>query len=253
MTTRQGRNGRNITTMRRRNGSEIITETGPDGRLIRRYRRGPGGREYVLIDNRRTWRKWAAIGAGVGLAGLLVSIDRPRYRGPRDSYIVEYDDASYDDVYEALEAPPVERLERGYTLDEVLATPNLREYMRRIDLDSLSFDSGSWDVSPDQFDRLERVARAINRLVEKNPDEIVLIEGHTDAVGDEVDNLSLSDRRAEEVANILTQEFDVPPENLVTQGYGEAYLKVKTEEPNRTNRRVAVRRITPLVAPVASR
>ena len=32
---------------------------------------------------------------------------------------------------------------------------------------------------------------------------------------------------------------------------GEQYLKVETEEPERENRRVAVRRITPLVAPAA--
>jgi outer membrane protein OmpA-like peptidoglycan-associated protein len=40
----------------------------------------------------------------------------------------------------------------------------------------------------------------------------------------------------------------VPPENLTTQGYGEQYLKVPTEGPSRENRRVAVRRITPLLA-----
>jgi outer membrane protein OmpA-like peptidoglycan-associated protein len=34
----------------------------------------------------------------------------------------------------------------------------------------------------------------------------------------------------------------------VTQGYGEDYLKVNTEQPERLNRRVAVRRITPLLA-----
>ncbi|TIU17169.1 MAG: OmpA family protein, partial [Mesorhizobium sp.] len=46
--------------------------------------------------------------------------------------------------------------------------------------------------------------------------------------------------------------FGIPPENLTTQGYGEEYLKVDTSAPNRENRRVAIRRITSLVAPVAS-
>ena len=32
-----------------------------------------------------------------------------------------------------------------------------------------------------------------------------------------------------------------------TQGYGEQYLKVQTQEPSRENRRVAVRRVTPLI------
>jgi outer membrane protein OmpA-like peptidoglycan-associated protein len=35
------------------------------------------------------------------------------------------------------------------------------------------------------------------------------IEGHTDAVGSEVDNLSLSDRRAESVALVFSQQFGV--------------------------------------------
>jgi outer membrane protein OmpA-like peptidoglycan-associated protein len=45
----------------------------------------------------------------------------------------------------------------------------------------------------------------------------------------------------------LSQNFDIPPENLVTEGYGEQYLKVETEEPERANRRVTVRRLTPLL------
>ena len=80
-----------------------------------------------------------------------------------------------------------------------------------------------------------------------NPREVFLIEGFTDAVGSDVDNLSLSDRRAESVAIALTQHFGVPAENLATQGYGAQYLKVPTSGPERANRRVTVQRITPLL------
>jgi outer membrane protein OmpA-like peptidoglycan-associated protein len=45
----------------------------------------------------------------------------------------------------------------------------------------------------------------------------------------------------------LTQQFQVPAENLVTQGYGEQNLKVQTDGPSRENRRVTARRITPLL------
>ena len=120
--------------------------------------------------------------------------------------------------------------------------------MRRIDLDSINFEFGAWDVSPAYYNVLERIAAGINRAVDRNPGEVFLIEGYTDAVGSEIDNLSLSDRRAQSVAEILTEDFDVPPENLVTQGYGEEYLKIPTPGPERANRRVAVRRITPLMA-----
>ena len=92
------------------------------------------------------------------------------------------------------------------------------------------------------------VARAVAEAV----DLVVADEGAAaladdDAVGFDVDNLSLSDRRAETVAIALTQQFGVPPENLVTQGYGEQYLKIPTPGPERANRRVTVRRITPLL------
>ena len=73
------------------------------------------------------------------------------------------------------------------------------------------------------------------------------MRGYTDAVGSEVDNLSLSDRRAQSVATVLSQNFQVPPENLTTQGYGEQSLKVNTQDASRENRRVTVRRITPLI------
>jgi flagellar motor protein MotB len=92
---------------------------------------------------------------------------------------------------------------------------------------------------------------AIGRIVELDEElvlrEVFLIEGYTDAVGSDVDNLSLSDRRAESVAIVLTQQFGVPAENLSTQGYGKQYLKVPTDGAERANRRVTVRRITPLL------
>jgi outer membrane protein OmpA-like peptidoglycan-associated protein len=88
----------------------------------------------------------------------------------------------------------------------------------------------------------------MNRAIAANPSEVFLIEGHTDAVGSEIDNLSLSDRRAEAVALVLAEQFGVPAENLTTQGYGEQYLKVPTPGPERANRRVTVRRITPLLS-----
>jgi len=69
----------------------------------------------------------------------------------------------------------------------------------------------------------------------------------SDAVGSDQANLVLSDSRAATVARILTDFYDVPPENLTTQGYGERYLEVKTDDAERLNRRVSIERITPLI------
>jgi outer membrane protein OmpA-like peptidoglycan-associated protein len=177
----------------------------------------------------------------------LVELPAPSIRIPRRKYIVDYSDASEEDIHEALTAPPVERIQKSYSLEEIRRSHSLRERMRRVDLDDINFEFGSWEVTSDQLPKLERLGRVMTSILRRRPGEVFLIEGYTDAVGSDIDNLTLSDRRAEEVALILTEQFDVPPENLVTQGYGEQFLKVDTQEAERSNRRVAARRITPLL------
>ncbi|MGE3918678.1 MAG: OmpA family protein [Hyphomicrobiaceae bacterium] len=233
----------------RRDGARVVTEVDGSGRLMRRFRRDPGGREITLVDNRRFLRNVAiGVGAAALATAVIVSLPRPSHALPREKYVVDYVSASDDDVYEALTAPPVERLERSYSLDEIRYSSSLRDRVRRVDLDNITFETGSFEITPEQFGKLERIARGISRAIEANPAEVFLIEGHTDAVGPNEDNASLSDRRAEAVARVLVEHFGVPVENLVTQGYGEQYLKVPTEGPERANRRVAVRRITPLLS-----
>jgi outer membrane protein OmpA-like peptidoglycan-associated protein len=181
------------------------------------------------------------------IGGYFVTLPPPVIRIPRDRYIVEAEDAPPELIYDTLIAPPVERIERRYSLDEIRYSPSVRERMPSIDLDSINFETGSWEIPPDQASKLQAIADGLNKAIERNPRAVFLIEGHTDAVGSDVDNLSLSDRRAQSAAELLTQQFNVPPENLTSQGYGEQYLKVQTDGPSRENRRVTIRNITPLL------
>jgi OmpA-OmpF porin, OOP family len=236
-TERAGNDTRTIVI--RPDGSQIITVTGRDGHLLRRIRRDREGREIIIIDN--TYRDPAAVG------GFYVVVPPPVIRIPYNRYIVEADEASPDVIYETMEAPPVERIQRRYSLDEIRYSPSVRQLMPSIDLNSINFETGSWEIPPDQAAKLQVIADGLNRAIQRNPREVFLIEGHTDAVGNDVDNLSLSDRRAESAATLLTQQFGVPAENLTSQGYGKQFLKEQTDGPSRINRRVTVRRITPLL------
>jgi len=229
-----------VTIALRPDGSRIITEVDATGRLLRRVRRDPEGREVIIIDNSFEPR-------GPGFAGYFVDLPPPAVRIPRELYIRDTAGATAEDIYLTLMAPPVERIERRYGLDEIRYSEPLRLRMPRVDIDTVNFESGSWEITPDQIERLAFVAQGITRALQRNPREVFLIEGYTDAVGNDVDNLSLSDRRAESVAVVLTNQFGIPPENLTTQGYGKQFLKVPTDGPERANRRVAARRITPLL------
>jgi OmpA-OmpF porin, OOP family len=207
--------------------------------LLRRIRRDQQGREIVIIDN--SYRDPRAVG------GYYVDLPPPQIRIPYDRYIVDSETAPPDLIYDTMEAPPVDRIDRRYSLDEIRYSPSVRQLMPSIDLNTINFVTGSWEIPPDQAARLQVIADGLNRAIQRNPREVFLIEGHTDAVGNDVDNLSLSDRRAQSAAELLTQQFGVPAENLTSQGYGSQYLKEQTSGPSRINRRVTVRRITPLL------
>lgn len=111
----------------------------------------------------------------------------------------------------------------------------------------VTFATGSAAIRPEQAQRLAVMAGVMNDVIDLDPTEVFLIMGHTDAVGRRACNLLLSDRRAESVALALTEYFDVPPENMVVQGYGERFLRVPTATAEPLNRRMTVRRVTDLI------
>ncbi|MBR0773764.1 OmpA family protein [Bradyrhizobium diazoefficiens] len=231
--------GETRTVVIRPDGSQVITVVGADGSLRRRIRRDPAGREIIIIDN--TYRDPRSVG------GFYVDVPPPVVSIPYDRYIVDAQEASPDVIYQTMVAPPVQRIDRRYSLDEIRYSPNVRMQMPSIDVNTINFETGSWTIPPDQAARLQVIADGLNQAIQRNPREVFLIEGHTDAVGNEVDNLSLSDRRAQAAAELLTQQFGVPAENLTSQGYGEQYLKEQTQGPSAINRRVTIRNITPLL------
>jgi outer membrane protein OmpA-like peptidoglycan-associated protein len=261
-----------ITVAVRPDGSRIVTEVDGNGRLLRRLRRDAFGREIVIIDNTVVVPvavvggpamvvggpavAIATPGLALGIGGLgigvALSLGPPVVQIAPELYIRDTAVATPAQIYMTLAAPPVEVIDRRYSLDEIRYNEPLRARMPRVDIDTVNFDTGSWEIAPDQAQRLAGVAQGMLQAVQANPAEVFLVEGHTDAVGADVDNLSLSDHRAESVAVLLTNQFGVPAENLTSQGYGKQFLKVQTPGPERANRRVAVRRITPLLTAQAN-
>ncbi|MDS7597346.1 OmpA family protein [Agrobacterium tumefaciens] len=240
--------GRVRETVERRDGTQVVTIRNRYGDVIQRSRIDDRGREYVLFYAPDLMedpdRDYVYRDPGLDLPPM-------RLRIPVRDYIIDTSSDPDRDYYRFLEQPPVEPVERVYSLDEVRYSARIRDKVRRIDLDTITFATGSAEIPMAQARSLRKVADAINKALDKNPAETFLIEGHTDAVGSDESNLVLSDERAASVANVLTDVYGIPPENLATQGYGERFLKVQTLSAEQQNRRVTIRRVTPLVRPVA--
>lgn len=248
----KGKNGRTITTVTRRNGSQVVTIRSASGDILQRYRKKKNGKVEILIgerdrDGRPRRGQLASPPKPDKRFDFSLALPKLKIQIPQQQYIIGSQGANRSRIEEALIAPPVEAIERPYSLVEIQRSQRLRAKLRRIDVDTVNFEFGAATIAEDQIPNLQTIGNALASIIASNPNEVFLIEGHTDAVGSNLSNLALSDRRAESIAGILAFYFNIPPENLITQGYGEQYLKILTAGPERANRRASVRRITPLL------
>jgi outer membrane protein OmpA-like peptidoglycan-associated protein len=211
-------------------GTQIITIRAANGMALKRTRVLPDGSRYVLFDDTIESQP----------VERVVIADRP---APRESLSANDEDA----LRAALLASMNADTGRSFSLRQIRQFKQVRDLAPMIEVAAITFDTGSAVIKPSEAEQLAGLGIAIRDVIRAVPGAVFLIEGHTDAVGDASYNLALSDRRAESVALALTEYFDVPPENLITQGYGESELKILTNDAERRNRRANVRNITPLL------
>ncbi|WP_428927400.1 OmpA family protein [Marinibacterium sp. SX1] len=213
-------------------GSQIITVRAADGTVLRRSMiRASDGEEVVLFDDTQ-------------------QADPIDFDSLPEATAARQDGPSLSDqqaLEAALQQAMARDVNRKFSLQQVRDYKQVRGLAPEVELDAVTFATGSAAIQPSQAEALSELGLSMREIIEKEPDTVFLIEGHTDAVGSAVYNLALSDRRAETVALALTQYFAVPPQNLITQGYGETDLKVAVLTDERANRRAAVRNITGLL------
>ncbi len=78
------------------------------------------------------------------------------------------------------------------------------------------FDTNSDRLKPESAAHIQAIAKGLGT----NPALKVLIEGHTDSVGNAAANVDLSKRRAEAVKAVLVSQFNVDESRLTTNGLG---------------------------------
>lgn len=138
---------------------------------------------------------------------------------------------------------------RYYAVNQNLDATNLKEYKEVVQdiylspikvgevvrLNNIFFETAKADLKNESFAELDRVVK----LLKENQSLKIQIQGHTDNVGSDVANQSLSDSRAKSVVNYLVSK-GVNSERLLSKGFGETQpLKTNdTEEGRAWNRRV---------------
>jgi outer membrane protein OmpA-like peptidoglycan-associated protein len=98
------------------------------------------------------------------------------------------------------------------------------------------FDFDDASIKPSEHTKLDKLADVLS----KYPENIVLIEGHTDNQGDDDYNQTLSEQRAKSIENYLKSRNI---SNLSSIGYGESKPIVPndTEDGRALNRRVVIK------------
>jgi len=177
--------------------------------------------------------KGAVIGAGSGAviggvignqAGntVLGAIIGAAVGGAAGAYIGNYMDKQAAEIEKDLAGARVERIGEGI----------------KITFDSgLLFDVNKFDVKPASRENLVNLAVILN----KYPDTLILIEGHTDSTGPDDYNMTLSQNRANAVAAVLAgQQVDATRFTVIGYGEGQPLYDNETVEGRQGNRRVDI-------------
>lgn len=103
---------------------------------------------------------------------------------------------------------------------------------------SLMFEAGSSRLQIGALEELRRITTVLLRF----PDLTILVEGHTDSRGSEVENLALSERRSQAVMRELIR-LGIDPEKIRALGFGmdRPVADNATPEGRSRNRRVDIR------------
>lgn len=117
----------------------------------------------------------------------------------------------------------------------------IEQYVRSYTLDHVYFDTDKYDLKPASFPALDQLYNAMK----ENPVMTIELAGHTDSDGDDVHNMTLSQRRADAVKKYLTDK-GIAGNRILTKGYGEKVPLVPNDsDVNKAkNRRTEVKVIT---------
>lgn len=112
-------------------------------------------------------------------------------------------------------------VDKPFQLDVPMVKPNLEEIVR---LDNVFFETGKYDLKPESKIELDKLVD----FLKKNPLLKIELRGHTDNVGDDKSNMTLSENRAKAVYEYLVEK-GIVKDRLSYKGFGKQSRSIRTK------------------------
>ncbi len=184
--------------------------------------------ETIIFQNSATNKVYTAVSDNNG----KFSVKLP-YQNEYTIKIKGFNDEQY---YTDFKIPALEenQTELYFDIDIQIETPKF------FTLDNVYFDTGKATLKPASYEELNNLFEYLS--LKKTT--VIEIAGHTDDIGSDELNMTLSQNRAKSVRNYLIKK-GIPPDRIVAKGYGETQpIAVNNSNENRAkNRRTEVRLI----------
>ncbi len=193
--------------------------------LVSDYSENPKAREKIIFFSKATGKTYSAISNESGNFNILLP------EGAAYRILVDY--VGVNISYSEVEIPKTEGPGRPIRLNVQFEIKT-----KTIVLRNVHFDFGQATMKTSSF----RALRSLVEAMKRKPAMVVEIAGHTDDVGNDSDNLRLSQKRAESVQSYLFRN-GIDRERVMAKGYGETVpVAPNDSEKNRAkNRRTEVR------------
>jgi outer membrane protein OmpA-like peptidoglycan-associated protein len=131
----------------------------------------------------------------------------------------------------------------------LVIAPNKKRYQKTKyrTQEIIKFASGSNKIDPTSYNLLREYGSAMENGVS---DSVILLEGHTDNIGEAKDNYNLSYKRVVAIKNFLTAFYDISPNRILVKAYGETkpIASNLSEKGRSINRRVEFTRMQEVVS-----
>jgi outer membrane protein OmpA-like peptidoglycan-associated protein len=149
--------------------------------------------------------------------------------------------AAPSDNCETFQPGEFDKAERCYNkaLDALADPFTPDDLVKALNILIINFDSGKADVPVQRMAALQKGAGFIIKLQKIDPNVVLEVGGHTDNVGNDASNMTLSQNRANAVKDILVR-YGVNAASLQTRGYGATQPKFdnNTDQGKFLNRRI---------------